>query len=80
MHQELWQKLVEFLLFFVMSTGLGTMVVALRGPRRVRMNKLQRQKLGVAGGFIFAVGLVSWIALSPRLAPRPAPPSAASSQ
>jgi len=61
-HYEPWQRALEIVLMLVMSFGFGMIVVAVRGPRRVRMSIEQRKKLGVAGGLLFAVTIAAYMA------------------
>jgi hypothetical protein len=73
-HLETWQRVVDALLLLVMSFGFGAIVVAIRGPRRVRMNLDQRKRLGTVGGAIFLVGVAARLHLSDALAPIAKPP------
>jgi len=75
-HLETWQRVLDIALLIVMSFGFGAIVVAVRGPRRVRMNVEQRKKLGAAGGAIFLAGVAARLLLSDALQPiaRPPPP------
>lgn len=74
-HYEPWQKALEIALVMFMSFSFGMIVVAVRGPRRVRMSVPQRQKLGVAGGVVFALTLLAWTMTEQARRPiaRPAP-------
>jgi len=75
-HLETWQRALDIALLIVMSIGFGAIVVAVRGPRRVRMNVEQRKRLGTIGGAIFLVGVAARLLLSDALQPiaRPPPP------
>lgn len=75
-HLETWQRVLDFALLLVMSIGFGMVVVALRGPRRGRWSKEQRQKLGMAGGGVFALGLASRLLAGDMLKPIARPPPA----
>lgn len=68
-----WQKALEVALVLAMSFSFGMCVVALRGSRRVRLSVPQRQKLGLAGGLVFALTVTVWMATEPGRHPRPAP-------
>jgi len=78
-HLETWQRVVDILLLLVMSIGFGAIVVAVRGPRRVRMSVEQRKRLGTVGGVVFLVGVAARLLLSDALQPiaRPPPPPVA---
>jgi hypothetical protein len=77
-HLETWQRVLDFALLLVMSIGFGMVVVAIRGPQRGRWSKEQRQKLGTAGGGVFALGLAARLLAGEMLKPiaRPPPPVA----
>ncbi len=78
-HLELWQRALDIALMMVMAIGFGSVVVAVRGPRRVRMSLDQRKKLGTAGGAIFLVGFAARLLAADALQPiaRPPPPPSA---
>jgi hypothetical protein len=75
-HLETWQRVLDAVLILVMSIGFGAVVVAIRGPRRVRMDIEQRKRLGTIGGAIFLVGVAARLFFSDALQPiaRPPPP------
>ncbi len=81
-HLETWQRALDLALLIVMSLGFGAIVVAVRGPRRVRISDAQRRNLGVGGGVVFAIGFAARLLFDDVLAPvaRPVPASPASSQ
>lgn len=78
-HLEPWQRALDIALMLVMAIGFGSIVVAVRGPRRVRMSVEQRKKLGTVGAAIFLVGLAARLLAADALKPieRPPPPPSA---
>jgi hypothetical protein len=82
-HREWWQTAIEIAVIMVMSFSFGMIVVALRGPRRVRMSFEQRKKMGVMGAFAFAIGIIGWMETEKVRAPigrqAPAAPAASDS-
>lgn len=74
-HREWWQTAIEIAVIMIMSFSFGMIVVAVRGPRRVRMSVEQRKKMGIMGAVAFAVGIVAWMETEKVRAPiaRPAP-------
>lgn len=65
------QKALEIVLVLAMSFSFGMCVVALRGSKRVSLTVAQRQKLGLAGGLLFALTLTAWNATEPGRRARP---------
>jgi hypothetical protein len=74
-HREWWQQAIEIALILLMSFAFGTLVVAVRGPRRVRMSVEQRKKMGILGAVGFALTIVGWLETEKLRAPidHPAP-------
>ncbi|MGZ3418125.1 MAG: hypothetical protein ACXVEE_09695 [Polyangiales bacterium] len=74
-HREWWQQAIELVLIVIMSFSFGMIVVAIRGPRRVRMTIEQRKKMGIMGAIAFVIGVVGWMESEKLRAPiaRPAP-------
>lgn len=59
-------KALEVVLVLSMSFSFGMLVVAIRGPRSVRLTTSQRRNLGIAGAVLFAGGLAAWFAAGGR--------------